>query len=169
MKKKKTKLSQSFQRWLIVLVAIAFLATTAFLWLIQTRLSENNAISLLNLNLSDVREDINDASDENLLRISRHIAADMNELNGTQSGSVLDALAEEYDVTEINVIDAKGIITATTHPAFLDYNMASGSQSAEFMVLLEGQAFLDAWEKGKGLALHVRGEEISGRRFFLPE
>ena len=40
---KKTKLSQSFQRWLIVLVAIAFLATTAFLWLIQTRLSENNA------------------------------------------------------------------------------------------------------------------------------
>ena len=37
------------------------------------------------------------------------------------------------------------------------------------VVLLEGQAFLDAWEKGKGLALHVRGEEISGRRFFLPD
>ena len=37
------------------------------------------------------------------------------------------------------------------------------------VVLLEGQAFLDAWEKGKGLALHVRGEEVSGRRFFLPE
>lgn len=37
------------------------------------------------------------------------------------------------------------------------------------VVLLEGQAFLDAWEKGKGLALHVRGEALSGRRFFLPE
>ncbi len=37
------------------------------------------------------------------------------------------------------------------------------------VVLLEGQAFLDAWEKGKGLALHVQGEEVSGRRFFLPE
>ena len=37
------------------------------------------------------------------------------------------------------------------------------------VVLLEGQAFLDAWERGKGLALHVRGEEVSGRRFFLPE
>ena len=36
------------------------------------------------------------------------------------------------------------------------------------VVLLEGQAFLDAWEKGKGLALHVRGDELSGRRFFLP-
>ena len=51
--KKKKKLSQSFQRRLIVLVAIAFLATTAFLWLIQTRLSENNAINLLRLNLAD--------------------------------------------------------------------------------------------------------------------
>ncbi len=37
------------------------------------------------------------------------------------------------------------------------------------VVLLEGQACLDAWERGTGLALHVRGEEISGRRFFLPE
>ena len=36
------------------------------------------------------------------------------------------------------------------------------------VVLLEGQAFLDAWEKNVGLALHVRGEEVSGRRFFLP-
>ena len=37
------------------------------------------------------------------------------------------------------------------------------------VVLLEGQAFLDAWEKGTGLALHVKGETVSGRRFFLPE
>ena len=37
------------------------------------------------------------------------------------------------------------------------------------VVLLEGQIVLDAWEKGEGLLLHVRGEEVSGRRFFLPE
>ena len=37
------------------------------------------------------------------------------------------------------------------------------------VVLLEGRACLDAWEKGQGLLLHVSGEEISGRRFFLPD
>ena len=37
------------------------------------------------------------------------------------------------------------------------------------VVLAEGTAIPDAWEKDKGLVLHVRGEEISGRRFFLPE
>ena len=36
------------------------------------------------------------------------------------------------------------------------------------VVLLEGAAALDAWEKGAGLALHVQGEAVSGRRFFLP-
>ena len=37
------------------------------------------------------------------------------------------------------------------------------------VVLVEGAAILDAWEKDEGLLLHVRGEEVSGRRFFLPE
>lgn len=37
------------------------------------------------------------------------------------------------------------------------------------VVLLEGTAALDAWEKGEGIALHVRAEELSGRRFFLPD
>ena len=43
---------------------------------------------------------------------------------------------EAYDVAEINVIDGKGIIVSTTLPEFLNYDMASGTQSGEFMVLL---------------------------------
>ncbi len=137
--KKKPKLSQSFQRWLIVLVALAFLATTAFLWLIQTRLSENSAIDLLMLNLSDVREDIIDASDENLLKLTRSVAGDLNAMESVVSDDLL-VLTAAYDVTEINVIDENGIIIATTHPAFQGYNMADGAQSGEFMVLLSGES-----------------------------
>lgn len=138
MTRKKTKLSQSFQRWLIVLVAIAFLATTAFLWLIQTRLSEKNAISLLELNLADVREDIIDASDANLLKLTRRVAGDLNAME-TVSSADLHTLTIKYDVTEINVIDPNGMIVSTTYPDFMNYDMRKGAQSAEFMVLLEGQ------------------------------
>lgn len=138
MSNKKTKISQAFQRWLVILVAIAFLATTAFLWLIQTRLSENNAISLLKLNLSDVREDIIDASDENLLKLTHSIAADINETASPDS-ALLVHLMSKYDVTEINIINKDGFIVATTYPDFLDYDMRSGAQSAEFMVLLGQQ------------------------------
>ena len=146
MKNRKTKISQSFQQWLLILVTIAFLVTTAFLWLIQTRLSENNAISLLELNLSDVREDIIDASDENLLKLTRSIAADLNAMESIDSAG-LSALIAQYDVTEINVIDASGFITATTYPDFMGYDMRSGAQSAEFMVLLQGQdAYVQSYQ-----------------------
>ncbi|MBQ8554601.1 MAG: hypothetical protein IJ438_01890 [Clostridia bacterium] len=37
------------------------------------------------------------------------------------------------------------------------------------VVLLRGRAAIDAWEKDAGIALHVKAEELSGRRFFLPE
>lgn len=136
-KDKKRKISQSFQCWLLALVAIAFLATTTFLWIFQTKLAEENAINLLQLNISDVREDIIDASDDNLLKLTRQIASD---LNGTAAitSDLLKDLAAQYDVTEINYINAQGIIQASTYPDFLDYDMRGGEQSAEFMVLLSG-------------------------------
>lgn len=138
MKNKKTRISQSFQRWLLILVVIDFFATTAFLWLIQTRLSENNAINLLELNLSDVREDIIDASDENLLKLTRSIAADLNAMETIDSAGLSELIAR-YDVTEIDVINSEGFIIATTYPDFVGFDMRSGTQSAEFMVLLQGQ------------------------------
>lgn len=144
--KKKTKISHAFQRWLLVLVVIAFFTTMAFLWLIQTKLSENSAISLLELNLFDVREDIIEASDENLLGLTGRVAAELNALDKI-TGDVLYTLVEKYDVTEINVIDADGIIAATTHPAFLGYDMSSGAQSAEFMVLLQDRdAYVQSYQ-----------------------
>lgn len=138
MKKKKQKISGAFGRWLLLLVVVAFLATTAFLWFFQTKLSEDNAVNLLALNISDVREDINDASDENLLRLTHEIAQELNAAQAV-TNDLLTELTKKYDVTEINAINADGIITATTHPDFLNYDMRSGEQSAEFAVLLEGK------------------------------
>ena len=135
--KKKKKISQSFQKWLSVVIIIAFLVTTACLWVIQTKLSENNAINLLALNISDVREDIIDASDENLLKLTHEIAEEINQTDEVTS-EFLERLTEKYDVTEINHINSDGIIDASTYPDFLDYDMRSGAQSGEFMVLLSG-------------------------------
>ncbi len=136
MKTKKQRIAGSFQRWLLLLVVVAFLATTAFLWISQTELAENNAINILSLNISDVNEDINDASDENLLLLAHAVAADLNDVEKI-TNELLALKAQEYDVTEINYIDTNGIIKATTYPDFLDYDMRDGEQSAEFMVLLD--------------------------------
>lgn len=138
MNDKKQKLASSFQKWLLILVVIAFLATTVFLWVFQTKLSKDNAVSLLQLNISDVRQDIIDASDKNLLELAWAIAGDVDSQNEITS-VYLAKLKEKYDVTEVNYIDSEGIIRASTYPDFLDYEMASGEQSAEFLVLLSGK------------------------------
>lgn len=146
MKPSGQKLSRAFQQRLLILVIVAFLATTIFLWLFQTRLSEENAKQLLQLNIADVRQDIADASDENLLELAWQIAADMNAADGISSELLLK-LAQQYDVTEINYVDGDGIIRASTYPDFLDYDMRSGQQSAEFLPLLSGgQSYVQSYQ-----------------------
>ena len=138
MKNKTTRISQAFQRWLLALVVIAFLATTVFLWLIQTGLAEDNAINLLALNIADVREDIQDASDDNLLALTEEIAGKLNHAEEITVDFLFE-LCHQYDVTEINCIDPDGFIFASTYPDFINYDMRSGEQSAEFLPLLSGE------------------------------
>lgn len=137
-KNKKRKISQSFQQGLLVLVITAFCATTLFLWIFQTRISEKNAQSLLELNISDVRQDIIDASDKNLLELSWKIAGDLNRVD-VITNEYLCMLTDIYEITEINYINSDGIIAASTYPDFMNYEMASGEQSAEFLCLLAGE------------------------------
>lgn len=134
----KKKISRSFQNWLLLLVAAAFLTTTTFLWVFQTNLAQENTVRLLELNISDVRQDIQDASDENLLALTAEIAGRLNSAE-VITVDFLSELCGQYDVTEINCINPDGLIYASTYPDFLSYDMRSGEQSAEFMVLLDGE------------------------------
>lgn len=131
-------ISQSFQRWLLLCVTAGFLMTTVFTWALQTELAENEAHDLVKLNLADVREDVLAVSNENLLKLAENISVRVRFAANADS-AFLSALAKEYDVAEINLIDARGIITASTHADFLGYDMRGGEQSAQFLVLLDGE------------------------------
>jgi len=137
MNRGRKKISRSFQNWLLLLVTAAFLTTTTFLWVFQTRLAQENTVRLLELNIADVRQDIQDASDENLLALTAEIAGKLNNAEEITAGLLIE-LCSQYDVTEINCINRDGFIYASTYPDFMNYDMRSGKQSAEFLVLLEG-------------------------------
>ncbi len=130
-------ISQSFQRFLLICVTAGFLMTTLFTWALQTELAENEANDLAQLNIEDVREDILDASNKNLLEITRDVAARINAAEKIDN-ELLCTLGQEFDIAEINIIDQHGIIVESTYDAFLNYDMRGGSQSAEFLVLLDG-------------------------------
>lgn len=131
-------ISQSFQRFLLVCVTAGFLMTTVFTWALQTELAKNEASELIKLNIEDVREDILDASNKNLLELTKKIASRLNSAEKADT-ALLNELGKEFDIAEINIIDSRGIITASTYENFLEYDMRGGSQSAEFLVLLDGK------------------------------
>lgn len=130
-------ISQSFQRWLLMCVTAGFLMTTVFTWALQTELAKNDANELIRLNIEDVREDILEASNKNLLELTREIASRIDFTDRTNA-KLLKTLKKEFDVAEINIINQNGIITVSTHNDFLNYDMRGGNQSAEFLVLLDG-------------------------------
>lgn len=131
--KSQIQISQAFQFWLLVCIIIAFGATSLFISVLQTRMSKTEAELVIAINLRDVFQDISDASDKNLL--DKTIAVRREYL----AGEGVDILAEKYDVIEVNIIDTNGIIIDTNNEEYKGYHMAGGEQSAEFLVLLEGE------------------------------
>lgn len=132
---KKRQISQIFQFLLLICVVVAFAATTVFTASLQTKLAYADADSLLKLNLEDVEKDIREASDENLLKLARSIAA---KVTPESTREELIPLLSEYNVAGINLVNADGIITESTLEAFVGYDMSEGTQSAEFLCLTRG-------------------------------
>ncbi len=132
---RKENIAQTFQRWLLVCVVLAFAVTTLFTHAFQSQIAYASVDYTLKASMEDVRNDIRDASNRNLLNITKDIKKDLPE---KVNHGVLLELAEKHGVTEINIVDERGYIKITTVPAQVGFNMASGEQSAEFMALLDG-------------------------------
>lgn len=136
--KKGKHISQTFQRWLLVCILTAYAVTGVFTFNLQSIMSESSAQSIIIQNIRDVNNDIIEASDENLLGVTQLVKDEFLKKPDIDT-QALTALAKRQNVDEINVIDKNGIITGSTLSDFIGYDMYSGTQSAEFTVLLNGQ------------------------------
>lgn len=134
--KEQKQISQTFQLWLFVCIIIAYSITSVFTYTLQTSMSSKETESVININLGDVHQDIIDASDENLLKITKAVKYEYLSAQNPNNDT-LHKLCEKFNVAELNVVNKDGIIINSTFDGFIGYNMASGEQSAEFLVILE--------------------------------
>lgn len=140
LQKEYKKLSQSFSRWLFFVVLAAFAITSIFIYILQTSFSVSDQEKLLTLNIEDVKEDIKEASDENLLKLTRGVAADIDAAETVDNELLYEISAQPgNDFSEINVIDGNGVIICSTTKDFIGFDMSSGEQSGDFLVLLDGK------------------------------
>ena len=131
-------ISYSFQKWLFACVVVIFASTTLFSWRLQTYLSRSETRKIISVNITDVQQDISDASDANMLKIAHEVADQLDAAPEIEI-SLLKELYLKYNVAEIDIIGPDGKITASTNTKFIGFDMGSGKQSAEFNVLLEGE------------------------------
>ena len=125
-------ISTVLRRWLLLGTLGAFVIVSSTWIFLQYRLALRDIRDLLQITVRDVSQDIQEASDEDALVTVRQLASAY--LSGQYPD--LKQLMGLYGLSEINVVDSRGIVVESTEPRFLGYDMASSRQSAEFLVLL---------------------------------
>lgn len=137
-RKRGKQIAQVFQFLLMICVIVAFFATTIFTYSLQTRIAYAEVDNILKLNLEDVKKDVQEYSDDNLLKLTKLIATEVTKETPTEE---LKQLLDngQYTVAEINIIDENGIVIKSTNGKFINFDMNSGDQSREFMCLLNGK------------------------------
>ncbi len=128
-----------FQRWLLVVVAFAMIVTSGFTYLLQRNVSRKETESVLSLNISDVRQDVLDSSDNNMLEKVQDVAGEIDAYTGVKDKAYLESLAQKYNVLGVHIIGEDGIIKSSTRDDYVGFDMTTSEQSNEFMVLLDGK------------------------------
>ena len=145
-----------FQKWLFLLVVLAFLITFAASWHLHSYLAELSAIDMLESTLSGVSRKIS-ITEDNLKAVTHLsdaaalaktrafallIASDPSILHNKEK---LDAVRKKLDVDELHVSDEKGVlqwsVSFNKSLNYRGYDMNSQEQSAAFMPALTDKKF----------------------------
>ena len=130
------RIANTFQRWLLVCIVVAFLVTSTFTFFLQNGMVRIETQEVFTAAINDVEADVKGKSDTQLLGIAEKVKAEYE----TKKGVSLKSLAKKYDIKEINVVNADGIITNSTEPDVINnYDMKSKAQSKEFVDVLKTQ------------------------------
>ena len=135
------RLNQLVQTPLLVAVILAFCVSCTLIYYVQTGSAQSSIRDEIRVDLAAVKQDILDESDDHILEIAREIAEELN----ANPDKDLGFLKWDYELADIYVIDSKGIVTRSTDPSTLGYDMRSDEdlpeeerQSSAFLVLLSG-------------------------------
>ena len=129
------KISNTFQRWLLLCIAIAYFVTSSFTYILQNGMVKVETKKVFTTAIEDVEADINGKSNAHLLGIAEAVKQ---EYEGNTAAH-LASIAEKYGVVEINVVSSNGIIQKSTEADSVNYDMSTKEQSKEFVDTLKEQ------------------------------
>ena len=129
-------IANTFQKWLLLCIVVAYLVTSTFTSILQNRIVKIETQEVFTAAINDVEADITGKSNAQLLSIVKNVKK---EYEADENVS-LETIAKKHDVKEINVVNSKGIITNSTELDVIGvYDMNSKAQSKEFVDILKTQ------------------------------
>ena len=134
--KSSERIANTFQRWLLLCIVVAYFITSAFTFILQNGMVQIETQKVFTAAINDVEADVKGKSDYQLLSIAEMVKEEYE----SDTEISLQALTEKYDIIEINVVDSNGIIIDSTEPDVINnYDMNSKAQSKEFVDTLKTQ------------------------------
>ena len=135
-RKKGERIANTFQRWLLICIIVAYLVTSIFTFILQNGMVKVETQEVFTIAIGDVEADINEKSNAKLLNIAFGVKE---EYEDNPSISLIE-LTEKYDIKEINVVNNNGLIINSTEADVINsYDMNSAAQSKEFVDKLKVQ------------------------------
>ena len=142
-KKGKERIANTFQRWLLACIVIAFLITSSFTYILQNGMVKIETQEVFTTAIGDVEADIKGKSDAQLLDIAEAVRDEYESNTDVE----LMELAKKHGIVEINVVRKDGVIQKSTESDSLGYDMNTKTQSKEFVDMLSSN---DSFVQGYG-------------------
>ena len=135
-KKGGERIANTFQRWLLLCIVVAYLITSAFTYILQNGMVQIETQEVFTAAMGDVEASVKGKSDAQLLGIAEKVRQEYE----SDPAVSLQALLEKHEIVEINVVDTNGIIINSTEEDVIgSYDMNSKPQSKEFVDKLKVQ------------------------------
>lgn len=159
------KIGTIIQQNLMIVFLVAFAVAILTIFVIQKLYSRSYAYRLIADNVRDVggrmTEDYDKMVEENTVEFTKLI-----ETGGEVDNEWLAELVElnSQIISEINVVDEHGIVTYSSVPEYVGYDLRNDENAAEFLCLLNGTDYYVQSFRGNS---HDEGEQImySGKAF----
>lgn len=135
------KLSSAFYHWLSLLMIALFLFIAITNFLLQNNVDKKIIDKLLIQTLEERTKSIQTISDEYLISTAFVISNQIKTIQKYEeiTTEVLQKIAKENEADEIHIINRDGIVTYTSSPRSLNFDMNSGMQSKFFMQMNDGR------------------------------
>ena len=169
-------IAQTFQRWLLLCIVLAYSVTTLFAYKLQTGVAEKQVEENFTITMNDVITDVKLKSDKAILNVAKKVKYVYGQDNSVDIISLLegeDYVGDKYEICEINVVGQNGKIWKSTDSRNVGFDFTdeneSTTQSKEFLKLLGNTPDLvqEFTENAKGELRKYAGIKLENNQGFI--